>query len=256
MVCLPSPWVSIAHLITVSPLIRALEEHWPTRVWQEHSHVVLCLKLRDVLIRAKVSLQRRSKRKPTGFKKCHKSGGACMMCLHSTDAAQTHKCSKTGKLWKIKSPIDCCSKNVIYKLSCKRCPQLIYVGETSRRAKDQFYQHRSNILTKNQETPAGCHFNTAGHKVTDMIMLRFERVRPTNSPNIRKCCKKYWINCYPSCTTSKNQANSARGTYMNSESTYANCSWNFLLNALVSWQSKHHTENNLPLKRHQVMWKY
>ena len=155
MVCLPSPWVSIAHLIAVSPLIRALEEHWPTRVWQEHSHVVLCLKLRDVLIRAKVSLQRRSKRKPTGFKKCHKSGGACMMCLHSTDAAQTHKCSKTGKLWKIKSPIDCCSKNVIYKLSCKRCPQLIYVGETSRMAKDRFYQHRSNILTKTKKHRPG-----------------------------------------------------------------------------------------------------
>lgn len=60
--------------------------------------------LRDTLIRSKVSLKRRSKRKQIGFKKCHKSGGACMMCLHGTDATQTHKCNKTGQLWKIKTP--------------------------------------------------------------------------------------------------------------------------------------------------------
>ena len=165
--------------------------------------------IRDMLIKAKVSLKRRSKRKPTGFKKCHKSGGACMMCLHGTDAAQTHKCNKTGELWKIKSAIDCCSKNIIYKLNCKRCPQFIYVGETSRRAKDRFYQHRSNILTNNQETPAGCHFNTAGHKVTDMIMIPFERVRPANNPNTRKCREKYWINRYQAVTYGANKQKSS-----------------------------------------------
>ena len=162
-----------------------------------------------MLIKAKVSLKRRSKRKPTGFKKCHKSGGACMMCLHGTDAAQTHKCNKTGELWKIKSAIDCCSKNIIYKLNCKICPTYIYVGETSRRAKDRFYQHRSNILTNNQETPAGCHFNTAGHKVTDMIMIPFERVRPANNPNTRKCREKYWINRYQAVTYGANKQKSS-----------------------------------------------
>ena len=165
--------------------------------------------LRDMLIRSKVSLKRRSKRKQTGFKKCHKSGGACMMCLHGTDATQTHKCNKTGQLWKIKTPIDCCSKNVIYKLSCKRCPIFIYVGETSRRAKDRFYQHRSNILTKNQETPAGSHFNTAGHSFTDMIMIPFERVRPANNPNTRKCREKYWINRYQAVTFGANKQKSS-----------------------------------------------
>ena len=165
--------------------------------------------LRDMLIRSKVSLKRRSKRKQTGFKKCHKSGGACMMCLHGTDSTLTHKCNKTGQLWRIKTPIDCCSKNVIYKLCCKRCPNFIYVGETSRRAKDRFYQHRSNILTKNQETPAGSHFNTAGHSVTDMIMIPFERVRPANNPNTRKCREKYWINRYQAVTFGANKQKSS-----------------------------------------------
>ena len=152
--------------------------------------------IRDMLIRSKVSLKRHTRKKPVGFKKCKKSGRACMMCLHGTEAANSHKCHRTGKVWNIQSPIDCCSRNVVYKLMCKRCPNFLYIGETSRRAKDRFSQHRSNILTKNRETPAGLHFNLAGHNATDMMLLPFERVRPANNPHVRKCREKYWINCY------------------------------------------------------------
>ena len=166
------------------------------------------------------------------------------MCLHGTDAAQTHKCNKTGELWKIKSAIDRCSKNIIYKLNCKRCPQFIYVGETSRRAKDRFYQHRSNILTNNQETPAGCHFNTAGHKVTDMIMIPFERVRPANNPNTRKCREKYWINRYQAVTYGANKQKSSQLQHQrnlhNHQMRIAKKNFFFLAQPFVS---KHNTKN-------------
>ena len=152
--------------------------------------------IRDMLIRSKVSLKRQTRKKPVGFKKCKKSGRACMMCLHDTEATNSHKCHRTGKVWNIQSPIDCCSRNVVYKLMCERCPDFLYIGETSRRAKDRFSQHRSNILTKNRETPAGLHFNLAGHNATDMMLLPFERVRPANNPHVRKCREKYWINGY------------------------------------------------------------
>ena len=61
--------------------------------------------LRDTLIRSKVSLKRRLRRKPVGFKKCHESGGACTMCIHCNDS-NTHKCHRTGKTWDIQSTIN------------------------------------------------------------------------------------------------------------------------------------------------------
>ena len=152
--------------------------------------------IRDELIRAKISLKRCSRKKPIGFKKCHKSGDACIMCTHGVDFAKTHKCHRTGKSYNIQSPIDCNSRNVIYKLSCKRCPRFLYIGETSRKAKERFYQHRSYVSTKNYETPAGAHFNSKGHNIMDMQMLPFERVRPANNAHIRKCWEKLWINRY------------------------------------------------------------
>ena len=164
--------------------------------------------LRDTLIRAKVSLKRRSRKKPVGFKKCHESGGACTMCIHCTDS-NTHKCHRTGETWNIQSPIDCRSRNVIYKLMCRKCPGFLYIGETSRKAIDRYYQHRSYVSTKKMETPAGQHFNSRGHSVEDLQMLPFERVRPANRPYVRKSREKLWINLYQAVQHGENKQKSS-----------------------------------------------
>ena len=164
--------------------------------------------LRDTLIRAKVSLKRRSRKKPVGFKRCHESGGACTMCIHCTDS-NTHKCHRTGETWNIQSPIDCRSRNVIYKLMCRKCPGFLYIGETSRKAIERYYQHRSYVSTKKMETPAGQHFNSRGHSVEDLQMLPFERVRPANRPYVRKSREKLWINRYQAVQHGENKQKSS-----------------------------------------------
>ena len=164
--------------------------------------------LRDMLIRAKVSGKRQPRKKPVGFKKCHNSGGACIMCVHCKDS-KTHKCHRTGKSWDIKSPLDCRTKNVVYKLLCKRCPSFLYIGETSRRAIDRYYQHRSYISNKNMETPAGSHFNSRGHSIGDLEMLPIEKVRPANNPHVRKCREKMWINLYQAVQHGENRQKSS-----------------------------------------------
>ena len=130
------------------------------------------------------------------------------MCIHSTESS-THKCHRTGRAWNINSPIDCRSKNVIYKLICKKCPGFLYIGETSRKAIERYYQHRSYVSTKKMDTPAGAHFNSRGHSIEDLQMLPFERVRPANNPNTRKIREKYWINKYEAIQFGENKQKSS-----------------------------------------------
>ena len=117
------------------------------------------------------------------------------MCSYCP-TTKSHKCFKTGESWDISSPIDCETVNVIYKVTCLKCPSYVYVGETKRRAKERFYQHRSYVENKDLSTPTGRHFNSKGHSVNDLRMIPFERVRPANNPFIRKVREKYWINKY------------------------------------------------------------
>ena len=51
----------------------------------------------------------------------------------------------TGQSFKIKSHITCETFNVIYMIQCTKC-NLQYIGETKRRLKDRFYEHRRPII--------------------------------------------------------------------------------------------------------------
>ena len=152
--------------------------------------------IKDHLIRARVSTKRRTKKRPNGFKPC---GALCVMCALSPPATK-HKCHKTGKEWKITSPMDCHTENIIYKISCKkdRCKDFVYIGETQRQAIKRFYDHKSYVNTERVETPAGYHFNLPGHDITDMAMIPIERVRPANNPLVRKTRESLWIRRYDS----------------------------------------------------------
>ena len=161
--------------------------------------------LKDMLIRAKVSLNRRPQRNQLGFKKCRFVGKECVMCKGSNMRITAHKCSRTGKTWNITSALNCDTRNVIYKLWCRRCAHWVYIGETERRAKDRFYEHRSCVTQKKLDTPAGKHFNLPKHKKSDMGMVPFERVRPSNNPDVRKIREKLWIARYDAVTFGANR---------------------------------------------------
>ena len=150
--------------------------------------------LGDILIRAKVVGRRTSTRKQqeNGFSLCYKTR-LCMLCIHSK-ATKTHTCSRTGKIWNINHKINCQTKNVIYKLMCKKCPNWVYIGETSRRFCERAAEHRGYITQKIMNHPTGRHFNGPGHDVTDLIAIAIEKVLPEGDTILRKRREAYWIN--------------------------------------------------------------
>ena len=55
--------------------------------------------------------------------------------------------TSTGETRAIKSNLTCDTKNLIYMIQCNRC-NLQYIGETKRRLKDRFNEHRRVYLKK------------------------------------------------------------------------------------------------------------
>ena len=69
------------------------------------------------------------------------------------------------------SNITCNAKNVIYMVQCKRC-NLQYIGETKRRLKDRFNEHRRAVdktNIKSKPTTVSEHFlSHSNYSHTDM----------------------------------------------------------------------------------------
>ena len=107
----------------------------------------------------------------------------------------SHSCNRTGRTWDIKSPMNCLTDNVIYKLLCRKCPDFFYIGETKRRLCDRVQEHRISITKKKTDHPVGAHFNQEGvrHHVTDLIAVAIERVLPKNNTFLRKQREHLWI---------------------------------------------------------------
>ena len=146
------------------------------------------------------SIVNRLPKRDQGFKKC---GRLCVMCSLSV-ATTSHKCTTSGKSWKISGPITCTTSNVIYKLGCKKCNNFLYIGETSRRVVDRFYQHKGYVTQKKLDQPTGRHFNLPGHNVTDLFIIPIEHVLPEGDAFIRKTREKMWIARYDAVSKGQN----------------------------------------------------
>ena len=157
--------------------------------------------LRDILIKAKISSKRRSVRRVYGYKPC---GEACQNCWHSVRATK-HSCKRTGRSWPIKAPLNCKSRNVIYKLMCRKCVEFVYLGKTSRQFRQRMQEHRGYISQKKLNQPAGYHFNLPGHSKADLMCMAIEQVKPMNEPEILDIRESLWIECYDSICFGANQ---------------------------------------------------
>ena len=85
----------------------------------------------------------------------------------------------------------CDSKNIIYLISCKKCKNAQYVGQTEQSLRDRFYLHRSDI-DLNRGTPLTCHFNENNHTLRDMRCCIVERVFGTTLQD-REDREDFWI---------------------------------------------------------------
>ena len=159
--------------------------------------------LKDLLVKAKVSNKRRSNRKSNGYFRCGRGFfKMCVTCrLIPENGIKTHKCNKTGKSYKITSPVSCISENVIYKISCKKtkCKVFSYIGQTKRIFCDRFNNHNSYVTEKKMEQICGAHFNEKGHTTDDMLPTIIEQVYPKGDDFLRLKREKMWITRYEDC---------------------------------------------------------
>ena len=158
--------------------------------------------LRDLLIRANFPILRRSRRQKKGFTLCQE---LCRICCFVNPMAK-HSCKKTKEVWDITSTVNCKTENVIYKIGCKvnNC-KFEYIGETKRRFRDRFAEHRGYVTNKKLDQPTGEHFNSKGHSISDMDPIIIEQVLPKENVHLRKRREKYWINKYQAADNGANK---------------------------------------------------
>ena len=60
------------------------------------------------------------------------------------------------------------SLNVVYILFCAKCPNAVYVGETSNRFRFRFNNHKHSIKHDFSGYPVAMHFNEQSHSIDDL----------------------------------------------------------------------------------------
>ena len=152
--------------------------------------------IRDMLVRAKLPPKRGPRRTINGFKSC---GELCKLCTFSPRGlTRRHTCKHTGKTYEINSPINCKTYGVIYRITCDKCPNFVYIGETGRSIKQRFSEHYGDATRRDETKPCGKHFSSPGHSEEDMSAIAIEQVLPKDDTLLRKRRETHWINLYQS----------------------------------------------------------
>ena len=131
-------------------------------------------------------------RSPSGSFRCNKT--SCTVCPFIEDGRNQYTFCSTGQTFKIKSHITCETSNVIYMIQCTKC-NLQYIGETKRRLKDRFNEHRRPIINpfcSYTPTAVSRHFLTSGHAEDHMILIPLEQLY-TSRDSIRKAREAFLI---------------------------------------------------------------
>ena len=99
-----------------------------------------CPNLRDLLVSAKLpsNSTNPNPQLPCGSFRCGKN---CATCPYISDGLTSYTFFSTGETRTIKSNLTCDTKILIYMIQCNRC-NLQCIGETKRRLKDRFNEHR------------------------------------------------------------------------------------------------------------------
>ena len=131
--------------------------------------------------------------------------GNCRCEGYGLPGLTTYTFLYTGETRPIISNLTCYTKNLIYMIQCNRC-NLQYIGETKRRLKDRFNEHRRTIdnpNNKSKPTTAAEHFlSSANHTANDMQLIPIEKIF-SNRHSIRKARVAFWLGKYlyfPSCS--------------------------------------------------------
>ena len=149
--------------------------------------------LGEYLTRSKLyPISRGGLRTRAGFQTCTRiAGGQCTMCKYSANST-SHTAAATKEKFAIQSRISCTDKYIIYSVSCKKCPKIQYIGQSTQPAASRFCNHLSDITTQKLQKPVGAHFNLPGHTASDMVFLPFEKLR-IQDKTMLDVRERFWI---------------------------------------------------------------
>ena len=117
--------------------------------------------LKDLLIRSNLP-QNPSNQPPRTFP-CNRT--VCRTCPH-VNLSRTTTTPK-GQV-NVTGHHSCVTDNVVYCLTCTKCPSAVYIGETRRRLVDRFREHRRDVINGRNDLPAPAHFNQENHTLEDL----------------------------------------------------------------------------------------
>ena len=150
--------------------------------------------LQDILVRSKLPPKRPNRVNP-GFGKCD-SDTCTTHAFAPMGITKKHVCNYTNTSYNIRSSINCQTRNVIYKITCEKCPTFVYIGETERSFHERFSEHRRDAIKQDKTKPCGLHFSKPGHSLEDIQAFAFEEVFRKDQPIFRKERESFWINQY------------------------------------------------------------
>ena len=137
-----------------------------------------CKNISDILVRAQLtnSTDTSNSRPTPGSFRCNNRN--CTTCPYIEHGRNQYTFHSTGETHHIKSHITCETFNVIYLIQCRLC-NLQYIGETKRRLKDRFNEHRRPILNPTGNyirTAVSEHFLTSNHFDNHMLLIPIEKL--------------------------------------------------------------------------------
>ena len=129
-------------------------------------------------------------KKPTRGITCVGNHAACKTCAH-IKMGITIRSTTTGEVFKVKASADCCTKNVVYVIECKKCAAQ-YVGETENALRVRLTGHRSDIHHRRTDRPVARHFCQSDHSIHDLTIMAVEKIH-RNDVNFRRRKESHWI---------------------------------------------------------------
>ena len=104
---------------------------------------------------------------------CHKP--RCKVCSH-IDIRCSIKFDNDVTLSAAKA--DCDSQNMVYILFCAKCPNAVYVGETTKRFRFRLNNHKHSIKHNFSGYPVAIHFNEQSHTIEDLRCIFIKKYVP------------------------------------------------------------------------------
>ena len=77
--------------------------------------------------------------------------------------------------------LNCNTNNLIYLINCNKC-NLQYIGQTSRKLKERFTDHFSNIKTY-KNTAISIHFNQPSHTINNFTITPLQTIKMQTNTN-------------------------------------------------------------------------